>query len=86
MICLVASAIALSGVAQAQSKENKGKILVPFCTSGSSGIGSSDADLHSLAAQAMWKQGRRFGGNESKENVTNWVKSLDLKPAQSNNN
>jgi hypothetical protein len=28
MICLVASAIALSGVAQAQSKENKGKILV----------------------------------------------------------
>jgi flavodoxin len=67
-----------------ESYDFSGKTIIPFCTSGSSGIGSSDADLHSLAAQAMWKQGRRFGGNEAKENIVNWIESLDLKPAQSN--
>lgn len=30
------------------------KIIVPFCTSHSSGIGSSDTDLHELAGQAIW--------------------------------
>lgn len=55
-----------------------GKTVVPFCTSHSSGIGSSDTDLHRLAAGAEWKQGRRFGGNESKETIKKWIESMDL--------
>lgn len=55
-----------------------GKTVVPFCTSHSSGIGSSDTDLHRLATRAEWKQGRRFSGNESKETIKKWIESLDL--------
>jgi len=54
-----------------------GKTIVPFCTSGSSGIGSSDTDLHPFASQATWKQGRRFSSNETKETITNWIDSLN---------
>ena len=55
-----------------------GKTIIPFCTSHSSGIGSSDTDLHRLAAGAEWKQGRRFSGNESKETIEQWIESMDL--------
>ena len=55
-----------------------GKTVVPFCTSGSSGIGSSDTDLHRLAPGARWKPGRRFGGNESKSTIKNWIGGLAL--------
>lgn len=55
-----------------------GKTIVPFCTSHSSGIGSSDTDLHQLAAGAEWKQGRRFNGSETEETIKNWIESIDL--------
>ena len=32
------------------------KTVIPFCTSHSSGIGSSDTDLHRLATGSEWKQ------------------------------
>lgn len=40
--------------------------------------GSSDTDLHALAAQATWMQGRRFGGNASESDVRDWIESLNL--------
>lgn len=52
-----------------------GKTIVPFCTSHSSGIGSSDTDLHRLAGDAEWKPGRRFKGKESKETIEEWIKT-----------
>lgn len=55
-----------------------GKTIVPFCTSHSSGIGSSDTDLHQLAAGAEWKQGRRFNGSETEETIKNWIESMNL--------
>ena len=55
-----------------------GKTIVPFCTSHSSGIGSSDTDLHQLAPGAEWVQGRRFSGNESEETIENWIESMNL--------
>ncbi|MDE7077445.1 MAG: aldo/keto reductase, partial [Alistipes sp.] len=61
-----------------ESHDLTGKIVVPFCTSHSSGIGSSATDLHCLAPGAEWKQGRRFGGNESKETIENWIESMNL--------
>lgn len=55
-----------------------GKTIVPFCTSHSSGIGSSDTGLHALEPQATWKPGRRFGANTSENDVRTWIESLDL--------
>ena len=61
-----------------ESYDFAGKTIVPFCTSHSSSIGSSDTDLHALAAQATWMQGRRLGGNASESDVRDWIESLEL--------
>ena len=61
-----------------ESHDLSGKTIVPFCTSHSSGIGSSDTDLHPLAPQAVWKDGRRFGGSESEETIKEWIDGLGL--------
>ncbi len=52
---------------------------MPFCTSHSSGIGSSDKDLHHLAGDANWLNGRRFSGSESRNTIAEWLEELDLK-------
>lgn len=61
-----------------ESHDLADKIVVPFCTSHSSGIGSSDTDLHRLASGAEWKQGQRFSGNEPKETIEKWIENMDL--------
>ena len=61
-----------------ESHNLAGKTIIPFCTSHSSGIGSSDTDLHSMTAGAERKQGRRFSGNESKETIEKWIESMNL--------
>ena len=61
-----------------ESHDLTGKTIVPFCTSHSSGIGSSDTDLHSLASGSVWEQGRRFNGNESEETIKNWIENMNL--------
>lgn len=68
-----------------ESSDFAGKIIVPFCTSNSSGLGSSDTDLHTLASQAVWKQGKRFRGNETKETIINWIESMNLNFNQNTN-
>lgn len=61
-----------------ESYELSGKTIVPFCTSGSSNIGSSATNLHSLASGAAWLDGQRFGGGASASDVQSWVDSLNL--------
>lgn len=55
-----------------------GKTLVPFCTSGSSGIGSSAANLQNLTPGAKWLEGQRFGGGTARSAMVDWVNGLDL--------
>jgi flavodoxin len=55
-----------------------GKTIVPFCTSGSSGIGSSAENLSKSAPDADWLPGNRFGSGASRETVADWVNALDL--------
>ena len=62
-----------------ESYDFSGKTIVPFCTSHSSGIGSSDTNLHSLASDAEWVSGRRFSSGTSQSTVADWIESLDLK-------
>ncbi|MCD7732087.1 MAG: aldo/keto reductase [Oscillospiraceae bacterium] len=53
--------------------------IIPFCTSHSSGIGSSAENLHSLVSDSVtWDDGRRFSGDATEDDVIEWVESLDL--------
>lgn len=61
-----------------ESYDFTGKTIVPFCTSGSSPIGSSAVNIHNLAGSAKWLEGRRFGGNSSRSEVIEWVNGLEL--------
>lgn len=54
------------------------KTIVPFCTSHSSGIGSSASNLHSLAANAAWLDGKRFSSDAARTAVKEWLVSLGL--------
>lgn len=65
-----------------ESYDLTGKTIVPFCTSHSSGIGSSDTNLHSLASGANWLAGRRFAGGTTRSTIEDWIDGLDL-PEQS---
>lgn len=57
-----------------ESYDFSGKTIVPFCTSGSSGIGSSDSNLHGLTSDnTVWKGGRRFAVGTSKEVLAEWL-------------
>lgn len=55
-----------------------GKTIVPFCTSGSSGIGASATDLHGLAPSTSWLSGRRFSGTVAASELAEWVSELSL--------
>lgn len=61
-----------------ESYDFSGKTIVPFCTSGSSGMGSSAANLEQLTSGAEWLDGRRLNGSDSQETVMEWVNSLGL--------
>ena len=53
-----------------------GKTVVPFCTSGSSGIGGSLDELHAAASSATWHDGSRFASSASQSEIDSWVSSL----------
>ena len=65
-----------------ESYDFSGKTIVPFCTSGSSGIGSSASNLERLTSGATWLDGRRLNGSDSQDTVMEWVNSLDLNLAE----
>lgn len=61
-----------------ESYDFSGKTIIPFCTSGSSGIGSSATHLHGLTEGAEWLSGRRFGSSATQNDMMTWVNSLGL--------
>ena len=64
-----------------ESYDFTGKTIVPFCTSHSSGIGSSDDNLRPLAPGAHWLEGTRFAGGSTKEEMEMWINDLGLTAA-----
>ena len=56
-----------------ESYDFSGKIVIPFCTSASSGIGSSAGNLESLAGSGNWMDGQRFSGSEAATDVQDWA-------------
>ena len=61
-----------------ESYDFSGKTIVPFCTSGGSGVGSSATNLEQLTSGAQWLDGKRLKGSDSQETVMEWVNSLGL--------
>jgi len=62
-----------------ESYDFSGKTIVPFCTSHSSGIGSSADNLHVLCADStLWMEGRRFESGTSKEAMEEWLNHTDI--------
>lgn len=61
-----------------ESYDFAGKTIVPFCTSGSSGVGSSATNLEALTVGATWLPGTRLNGGSSHETIVDWVNGLGL--------
>ena len=56
-----------------ESYDLSNKTIIPFCTSGSSPIGSSATNLAKSAPKANWLDGKRFASNTSKEEIGKWL-------------
>ena len=59
-----------------ESYDFSGKTLIPFCTSASSPLGTSASNLHALAPDSEWKDGRRFAAGTSQATIEAWLKEL----------
>ena len=58
-----------------ESYDLENKTIIPFCTSGGSGIGDSSKNLEMLSP-ANWLEGKRFSGNASSEDIKSWLEDL----------
>ena len=47
--------------------------MIPFCTSGGSGVGQSDKHLEEQAGSGKWLKGTRLQGNISEEALQSWI-------------
>ena len=54
----------------------EGITVIPFCTSGGSGIGRSGPNMEALAGTGTWLEGKRFSGNVSEADLQSWIDSL----------
>lgn len=61
-----------------EGNDFSGKTVIPFCTSASSPIGESGANLEELAGTGTWLEGQRFRSSASGDDVTDWLDTLAL--------
>ena len=52
------------------------KTVIPFCTSHSSGLGTSDVDLKAKATGGNWQAGHRFSQDATDTDVKAWTDGL----------
>lgn len=62
----------------ASGNDFTGKTVIPFCTSASSPLGESGAELAALAGTGDWQEGMRFSSSASAEDVAAWADTLNL--------
>ena len=53
-----------------------GITMIPFCTSGGSGIGRSGQNLAENAGSGNWLEGQRFSGSVSEADLQAWIDGL----------
>lgn len=61
-----------------ESHDFSGKTIIPFCTSGSSSIGTSAENMHASAPDAEWLDGQRFASSASRDDLAEWINGLDI--------
>ena len=66
----------------AESYDFAGKTIVPFATSGSSGIGDSGKNIGELAKGSTAVEGARFSAHASAEELKSWAESYAAIGAQ----
>ena len=59
-----------------ESYDFAGKTVVPFATSGGSGMGKTDAILKAVCPAAWWLPGKRMSSRESADAVRKWLGTL----------
>ena len=65
----------------AESYDFDGLTIIPFCTSGGSGIGSSAEVLAEQAGSGSWLDGERFSAGAARETLADWIDGLALEAA-----
>jgi len=48
-------------------------MMIPFCTSGSSGIGRSGRNFADHAGSGTWLDSKRFGAGASEDEIRSWI-------------
>ena len=61
-----------------ESYDFSGKKVVPFATSGGSGLGKTEDILKAVCPAAQWLPGKRLRSGESAGAVQEWVHKLDI--------
>jgi len=62
-----------------ESYDFSGKTMIPFCTSHSSGVGSSANNLHSLCPEStLWFDGERFASGTSRKEIEEWLNNINI--------
>ena len=51
-------------------------VVIPFCTSGNSGIGQSAEILAEHAGSGRWLEGQRFAGDATEDEIREWLKGI----------
>lgn len=60
-----------------ESYNLKGKTVVPFATSGGSGMGKTNENLLPSCPGAVLKAGKKFSANASAEEIKSWIESIE---------
>lgn len=61
-----------------KANDFSGKTVIPFCTSSTSGLGSSGTLLAEEAGTGNWLEGQRFQSRADESTVKEWIDSLGL--------
>ncbi len=62
-----------------ESYDLSGKTVIPFATSGSSGMGDTEKVLKALCPQSVvWKKGKRLDAHADETSLKAWIKELDI--------
>lgn len=59
-----------------ESYDFNGKTVIPFATSGGSGIGSCEVNLKKQYPNIIWKEGKLLNGRQTKDKLLSWVNNI----------
>jgi len=68
-----------------ESYDFSDKTVIPFCTSGSSGIAASEKNIKALVPIGNQLEGKRFSASATKEDVKAWYDTLPLNDEKTDN-